>query len=990
MTKFCKDGHQMDDSWTDCPYCVPEDYRVDLMDMGKTNPSLSNKDDPEEQVTIPLPKSFRFIHEPIDQGALDYFVGRQQQLDALLDRMTFSRGGAFLVTGYRGVGKTSFTNQLLHEFERRCKGSKVITIPINLARALAPAELMFLIVRCLYLQFAQPGVEREILSPVIKDLKLAYSRTLMTIKDSRSSGYEYSLTGPGLEAEGGGTKAKVSAMLGVRRTRSQGGETTYLTYEERAAEFDLIQLSRRLLCSWCGPVSWWSRLLPASRKRPGDLRIVFVLDELDKIDDPQNLDELFSALKNLLTTSGLTFLLVAGKDTQERWGLDVGRGESIYESVFASEVYLPCMWDQTEQLCSRGIETSIRDHDELKTLWSALAFKGRGIPRRILGNFHDFVRWHDGIPLLLVTTYENRDAKFYAGLEGVLSSLRAQVSDGNDHGNDAESDKRALGLYYLVDWILNRGTEEFSLADAIAAYEALNPKLIFERTMAGHIEELLTRLESSAYIQSMGRVEEKQFVRSKEASIKRYRLMRTVRPADAGHAAVSPPSFGDYKTLGPIAEGGIGRVVRALDKEKETVVAVKYVHKPSRQVRSLFEAEAEALKSLSIEGIPWYYASEVSGNTPWIAMEFIEAPSLREILICRGKIPETEASRTGMYIAKICSRLHECRYVHGDLKPSNVLVNAAGQVVLIDFSTARVVDAPAGPFGTAGTPAYMAPELLRGEAMSSPGSDIYALGILLYEIVCGWRPFIAGSPEQLVGRIKKGAFQKPSSLPNINISTGFEKIILRCIKVNPEDRWASMEEVRQAISSLLPGHFYEDPDEEAGGLSAHREDLQSQATVEKNRKPVSSGSIDAAVAIGVNPAPAAFAVSSPAPPIEWPLEGSKQKIDDVWFETFINSKSFPDSDRSPIGIHPIRASLIQIGRDADADIHIDDPELSRTHAIVTLQDDQYCITDMGSLNGTMINGSKLAPRIRVVLKDGDRVEIGKWVLVFRSRFFPSI
>jgi hypothetical protein len=552
------------------------------------------------RLAIPLPETFRFTHEPLEQGAADRFVGREEQIELLLDRMIWSRGGAFLITGYRGVGKTSFVNQLLGAFEGRSTGSRVVTIHLNLARPVTPVELMFLIIRCVYLQLTESHLHLEIVPEVMNDLRLAYGRTLMTIKQTRSAGIEFAMSAPEIEASVVGLKTKLSS-IGYKRTGSQADETSYLTYEERAAEYDLIQLSRRLRDAWLGPRPWWSRLLRRSGNRKGDLRVVFVFDELDKIEDPAVLDDLFSMLKNVFTTSGLTFLFVAGKDVQERWGREIGRGESIYESVFAYEMYLPCLWTQARHLCAWSRRAQQNPPPELETLWRALSFHGRGIPRRILRNFHTFIRWQDGRPVLAMTAYEYRDAEFYAGLEGVLEEFRIRTADSeNSTGNHPDADKRALGLYYLVDWLLQRGIREFTLADAIAAYEALNTKLVFSGTMAGQIEALLSELLSRGYIEKTGRIEDKQFVRPNEALARHYRLTRTARPSPSAREddAETPARFGEYLPLGPIAKGGIGHVVRAVDTRSNEIVAVKYVQDPSPQVRAIFTAEADTLNYL--------------------------------------------------------------------------------------------------------------------------------------------------------------------------------------------------------------------------------------------------------------------------------------------------------------------------------------------------------------------------------------------------------
>jgi serine/threonine protein kinase len=926
------------------------------------------------RLAVPLEDSFRFTHEPLEPGAEDRFVGREEQMEALLDRLTYSHGGAFLITGYRGVGKTSFVNQLLGGFERRSAGSRVVTIRLNLARPVAPVELMFLIIRCVYLELTQRRLHLEIVPDVMNDLRLAYNRTLMTIKETRSAGTEFSLTAPEVETGTTAAKTKFGSFFGYKRTRAKGNETSYLTYEERAAEYDLIQLSRRLRDAWVGRRAWWRRLLRRPGVRQGDLRIVFVFDELDKIEDPEVLDALFSMLKNVFTTSGLTFLFVAGKDVQERWGQEIGRGESIYESVFAYEMYLPCLWTQARYLCAGNFQVLANPPPELETLWRALSFHGRGIPRRILRNFHSFVRWQARQPVLAMTAVEYRDAEFFAGLEGVLEEFRERTADAGSGGrNHPDADKRALGLYYLVDWILERGTREFTLADAIAAYEALNMKLVFSGAMAGQIEALLSELLSRSYIEKTGRIEDKQFIRQNEAPARHYRLTSIAGPSTPTpeNDSETPSRFGQYLPLEPIARGGIGRVVRAVDSRSNETVAVKYVRDPSPQMRAIFTAEADALNDLMDGSIPRFRGSELEGDVIWIAMDLIDAASLQQLLARRPRLSEPAAVYAALEIARICGWIHECGYVYGDVKPSNVLATREGKIVLVDFSTARRADAPISAYGVVGTPAYMAPELLRGGA-STPRTDVYALGVLLYELVCGRRPYLAETQEELLERIAKQTFRRPSALA---VSPALEEVILHCLKADPDMRAPDMAAMIRMLSELYPSQkdLAAEVGENKTTAAARSENVDTQrlrvfSPANPSSPPASPGDV----------APPQATQSAPVQglPTELPLSQSPEAAYlRVWDRDAI----------SPAIDYPLRGTRNRIGRGSDTEIRIDDPSLSRVHAIVSLEGGAYRLLDAGSRNGTMLNGAPLPARGSVTLKPGDRILIGHRALEFQLR-----
>ena len=148
-------------------------------------------------------------------------------------------------------------------------------------------------------------------------------------------------------------KIPISPKFNAKKSRTINFETSFLAYDDKAAEHDVITIARSLALGitqkgtgWRG---FWHRL---SRAAPSSVRIkiIFVFDELDKLDDliepgaQSEVEKMLTGLKNLFTTSGICFLFIAGKDLHERWLRDVSRGDSVFESVFSYDKYLPCMW----------------------------------------------------------------------------------------------------------------------------------------------------------------------------------------------------------------------------------------------------------------------------------------------------------------------------------------------------------------------------------------------------------------------------------------------------------------------------------------------------------------------------------------------------------------------------------------------------------------------------------------------------------------------
>lgn len=330
----------------------------------------------------PLKSTFRYVYEPIRDKEHRRFVGRQPELESLSNRILFSDGGSFLVTGYRGVGKTSFVHQVVRKLESDVRAAapvlgpmRVLDVYLTIARPLQPAELMHHIIRRLYERLLELGIEAKLSPRLRDDLLLAYDRTSVNMTRKlaetreRSGGINEASLALGLHSvpllAALGIAPNLKASFTSKCTQSRNYEYTYLSYDDRAAEHDVIRLSRDLAQGYVEGTSLPRRLgrwLARRSPRRTRLKIVFVFDELDESATPAGegqkpvIDELLGSLKNLFTTSGISFVFVAGKDLQVRWLEDLEKGDSIYESVFAHAQYLPCLWDHVPAMCDDLID----------------------------------------------------------------------------------------------------------------------------------------------------------------------------------------------------------------------------------------------------------------------------------------------------------------------------------------------------------------------------------------------------------------------------------------------------------------------------------------------------------------------------------------------------------------------------------------------------------------------------------------------------------
>lgn len=256
-------------------------------------------------------------------------------------------------------------------------------------------------------------------------------------------------------------------------------------------------------------------------------------------------------------------------------------------------------------------------------------------------------------------------------------------------------------------------------------------------------------------------------------------------------ASLTPLRFADFVLEQLIGEGGMGKVYRARDKRTGKRVAVKTLHK-SRQsdARAVgqFVQESQVLAGwrhaniVAIEGLGRY-----PGGGYFIVMDFVEGMNLQTRLAA-GPVDVLEAVRIVKDVARAIGYAHERGVVHCDLKPGNVLLDAAGRVFVTDFGFAYLLNASPGwrTGAVGGTLGFVAPEVLRGGSKPTPAADIYGIGALLWVLVTRRMP----ETEEMIGGSSE-------------VSEGISAICRKCLALAPEERYLSAREVGAALEELI-------------------------------------------------------------------------------------------------------------------------------------------------------------------------------------------
>jgi serine/threonine-protein kinase len=257
-----------------------------------------------------------------------------------------------------------------------------------------------------------------------------------------------------------------------------------------------------------------------------------------------------------------------------------------------------------------------------------------------------------------------------------------------------------------------------------------------------------------------------------------------------------------YRIAGQLGRGGMGEVYRATDLVLRQPVALKFLPEAVgvfQPVLERFLNEVRIARQISHPNVCRVYDVGVYQGLHYISMEFVDGEDLASLLRRIGRLPSDKALEFARRICAGLAAAHEKGVLHRDLKPANIMIDGRGQVRVMDFGLAGWTGQIQGAEVRSGTPGYMAPEQLEG-AEVTPRSDIYSLGVVLYEMFTGKRAFEAASMAELSRLQAQSAPAGPSSVVK-DLDPAIERVILRCLDPNPARRPPSA----LAVAAALPG-----------------------------------------------------------------------------------------------------------------------------------------------------------------------------------------
>jgi len=822
---------------------------------------------------------FRYVHEPLLSGDDSIpFLGNEELVRALTQRLTHSRGGAFLITGFRGVGKTTVIARALHEIAKNQRPDiAILPISLSVARPMTTNQLLFAIVRRVFESLDDQEIFQRLSADVQRALLLAYMRTSLYFKETRANSLEESRSfgvGGSIPATAGPAAAILNAMapklsLANKRTRSLATEASFLAYSDTDVEHDVLRIVG-LLDLADQKESIFRRILSvlglrSRTTKPSKIHPIIVLDELDKLtageQGPEKVEQLLSDLKNILTMPGVHFLFVGGPDLHDKVLRDSNRGNSVYESVFGWQLYVPCIWDAADRFIDALVSENQAKSDELEDFLRYLKFKARGIPRRLLQEFNGFVTWDTSIPLLATRSQDGSRVRFYSDLETILSEFFGTTGEERLLPVPIDDDRWRLGAYYVVEWILRSEGKPFT-ADEIAGAESsaeIDPLL---RVSSRIVNRLLQHLAENKIIEQVrtpgprltvyedvSRLQTPLFRLSSDVARKLFgfALENEQERADLNISGVIPrasstaiieswpdapsesrvtgapvppppvPSLissanllrpmlalkqGRYEVEETISRGGMSTVYRGSDKLINRKVAIKVLDTSlasDKTMRSRFMREGQIASQLAHPNIVQTYDAVEEKDGPLaLVMEFLEGPTLREALQDR----RFSASHAVHICVKLCEALDYLNS-HGvfrvDLKPENVILVRGVFPKVVDLGLAkRLGPDPRSSFATQEGYLVGTPAYMAPEQIVGSQVDIRAD---LYSLGLVLFELLSGESARKASDLSEifSEIVAELDLSDLRVSEELRKVIAQSTAREPNDRFSTPSEMYTAL-----------------------------------------------------------------------------------------------------------------------------------------------------------------------------------------------
>lgn len=792
-----------------------------------------------EPVRIPFIRPY-FPKSALSADSLEFWVGREAEVDRVV-RGLLAAPAHYLITGYSGVGKSSFVSRVIADWRNLCSErgiDRLLIFNLQLAQSESPEDVVRKLIGKVYFgsQDGQFSPDTQLADRLQLSFIRAHSKSLKETQNdttAQEKSGEANLAPPKLTSILGGVQ------LGVKRSKeSRRSVEVEREYNLSAAVGDFEAVLHLLAKPESDKTGRFRSLWPFGKqeKKTKHTRILFVFDQIDNLNGIQALSPLFSLPNS-------SFIILGGITLKDQIAAAKDEGRAVLDSFH--EEYLECQWNQAERILSLLISEDDFGSRRFSEFRDYLNFCAQGLPRRLFGAIDRHTSLVNNVFYLRLSEQDLLRVRLGSKLHRVIWRNRKRIlGEYIDNVQYYLRDKALRGTYHLADRMFRVAT--FTMQDADTVVTQMSDAIVHserQRVLRNLlnvcVEEGLIVANGNNYALADnilswvkkipdwlkdGFVDAQSFLQDLtafgEKGVESTGVVTVVprhQPAhkepDSGIAVSGRDSHltgrkigNRYALLKKLGEGGMGEVYLADDLFLKRRVAVKILHKhigSLPETRSRFLREGQAVARLQHPNIVAIFDfQELPTGQMALVSEYVEGESLENRI--QSKLSLEGALNIAIEIATALRVAHAQGVVHRDIKPSNVLITAQGHVKLLDFGIAKVrdeeLDAVTRTGELIGTPAYMSPEQVLGEPIDAR-ADIYSLGVVLYRMMTGRNRFDeGGGPVAFVFKVVHSR-PEPPSIHNPLIPSNLDKIVMKCLESKPENRYASAEELINALEN---------------------------------------------------------------------------------------------------------------------------------------------------------------------------------------------
>lgn len=760
---------------------------------------------------IKINEKYRFFNSNycFNDNVIPFFK-HSEIIKNLKNRVKYSNGASFLITGLRGVGKSTLVKRVLSELETE----KLSCLPvyINLSINIEYKNLLFEIIRRLYEAIIDNKLLNKIKSTIANDIIISYSRTSMSISSSNRVNGEMEVLG-----ENNSLLGKI--LIRNKLTHQAAEEASFLAYSANDVEHDLVRVIELLNSD------------PAL-----DIKIIIVFDELDKLTSTtygtEYFQDILGKLKNILCSVDVISIFIGGIDLYQNWNEDIAKINSLYDSIFSWHQYVPCIWNSTESLFDLVLEKEyiyekIEDQFQFicegkysniikpsfKSFLNYINFKSKGIPRKIYSEFNNFIVWNDKDPYFQISEVDINEVYAYSAIWKKISAL----FEDQLYKTIIEMDLTYITCFNLIEYFFAHADEELSfekIQNALLYGDSMplvNINQIIDDLLNKFVElNILERNSKNKYVVTDLTIKQEENMAIKDKSILQESFIDynayiknpdkncdpsiTFKEKIRRYASDQIISFWDVFEVKDLILDNADMTIFYVKNKRDNsfYIAILYTDKQNKKL--------QCKNCLYNENVYKLTSKYLLNTTDIIENSYIRT-SLREIYNGYLLSHLIEAKIETKYIILIIEQilyfiidLNKNGYFNANIKASNIMINKYLNVKFLDVKNLIRSNLKGIPISALG---YAAPEMYTNNF--DMRSDIYSIGVLLWEMI-SHQPLSKMSFER---HIDFELIKKPSSC-----SRKLWKIIIKATKYNPNERYQNAEEFLKDIHACKRYKFY--------------------------------------------------------------------------------------------------------------------------------------------------------------------------------------